>query len=215
LRPFKGTRKLAILHDADYLNDEGANSLLKTLEEPPPDAVLILIGTNEQRQLPTIRSRCRIVRFTPPRGEDAVKLMARHGIDCDVQTAEEAIELCGGDYEAAKSLLADDAGQFRGEFVKQLRSRPIPAVDLARNVSTYVDEAGKEAAQRRDRLRDVLAIATATFRDDLKQIADDRSRITKTIFRIDRTIDAITHVQRNANQTTLIEAWSSDIARGR
>jgi len=215
LRPFKGTRKLAILHDADYLNDEGANSLLKTLEEPPPDAVLILIGTNEQRQLPTIRSRCRIVRFTPPRGEDAATLMARHGIQCDAQTAEDAIELCGGDCEAAKSLLADDAGQFRGEFVKQLRSQPIPAVDLARNVSTYVDEAGKEAAQRRDRLRDVLAIATATFRDDLKLIADDRSRITKTIFRIDRTIDAITHVQRNANQTTLIEAWSSDVARGR
>ena len=59
LRPFSGRRKIAILDDADYLNKEGANCLLKTLEEPPPQSVLILIGTSEQRQLPTIRSRCR------------------------------------------------------------------------------------------------------------------------------------------------------------
>ncbi|HND51659.1 MAG TPA: AAA family ATPase, partial [Pirellulaceae bacterium] len=57
LKPFRGGRKVAIIDDADYLNVEGANCLLKTLEEPPPKSVLILIGTSEQKQLPTIRSR--------------------------------------------------------------------------------------------------------------------------------------------------------------
>src|SRR5256885_12928292 len=63
LKPYSGRRKVAIIDDADYLNKEGANCLLKTLEEPPPQSVPILIGTSEQRQLPTIRSRCQIVRF--------------------------------------------------------------------------------------------------------------------------------------------------------
>ena len=48
---------MAIIDDADDLNEEGANALLKTLEEPPPGSVLILVGTTADKQLPTIRSR--------------------------------------------------------------------------------------------------------------------------------------------------------------
>jgi len=215
LRPFHGTRKIAILHDADFLNEEGANSLLKTLEEPPPGVVLFLIGTNEQRQLPTIRSRCRIVRFMPPTGDDARELMLRRGIECDRDAALNAIELCGGDCEAAASLLSGEANAFRLELMKQLGARPMPVVDLAKTVTSYVEDAGKEAPQRRDRLRDVLAMATATFRDHLRQVADQPESVDEAVYRIDRTIDAIGHVQRNANQATLIESWTADVARGR
>ncbi len=63
LKPFMGGRKVAIIDDADWLNEESANALLKTLEEPPPDSVLILIGTAADKQLATIRSRSQIVRF--------------------------------------------------------------------------------------------------------------------------------------------------------
>jgi len=48
LKPFSGNRKVAIIDDADFLNVEGANCLLKTLEEPPANSLLILIGTSEQ-----------------------------------------------------------------------------------------------------------------------------------------------------------------------
>ncbi len=215
LRPFRGSRKVAILHDADYLNEEGANSLLKTLEEPPADAVLFLIGTNEQRQLPTIRSRCRIIRFLPPTGELARELMSRRGIECDAAQADIAIEICGGDCDAAASLLSGEVELFRHELTKHLTARPVPAVSLAKTVSAFVDEAGKEPAQRRDRLRDILSMAVATFRDALKNTAADPQQLTLPIYRIERTIEAIGFVQRNANQTALIETWATDIARGR
>jgi len=214
LRPFRGTRKVAVLHDADFLNEEGANSLLKTLEEPPPDAVVFLIGTNEQRQLPTIRSRCRIIRFLPPRGEDAREMMEMRGIECDAASAEEAIELCGGDCEAAASLLSGEATAFRKAFARQLASRPMPVVELSKTVTGFVEEAGKDAPQRRDRLRDVFSIAAATFREELRLHSDAPERVEAAAFRIDRTIDAIVQVQRNANQATLIESWSADVARG-
>jgi len=67
LKPFMGGRKVAIIDDADHLNEEGANCLLKTLEEPPPCSVLILIGTSADKQLPTIRSRCQTIRLVPCR----------------------------------------------------------------------------------------------------------------------------------------------------
>ena len=67
-KPARGHGKIAIVDDADYLTDPttpaAANAFLKTLEEPPPRSVLILIGTDSDLQLPTIISRCQIVRFS-------------------------------------------------------------------------------------------------------------------------------------------------------
>src|SRR5207248_2092828 len=54
LKPARGSRKIAVLDDADDLNAYAANSFLKTLEEPPPGSVLILVGTSSDRQLSTI-----------------------------------------------------------------------------------------------------------------------------------------------------------------
>ena len=76
LKPFMGGRKIAVIDDADFLNAEGANCLLKTLEEPPPQSVLILIGTSPAKQLPTIRSRCQLVRFRPLAAERGGRVAA-------------------------------------------------------------------------------------------------------------------------------------------
>jgi len=216
LRPFKGTRKVAILHDADYMNEEGANSLLKTFEEPPPDAVIFLLGTSEQRQLPTIRSRCQIVRLHPPHGEDAVALMRLRGIERDAETIQQAIELCGGDCDAAASLLTEEAAGLHGTLVRELSQANISAVALSQMITGVIEELGKNASgsAKRDRLRDVFAIAVHTFRGRLVKQADRPDLLPPTIYRLDRSIDAIGQVQRNANQTTLIECWAADVSRG-
>ena len=86
LKPFSGRRKIAIIDDADYLNKEGSNSLLKTLEEPPPKSLLILIGTSEQRQLPTIRPRCQVIRFGPLAEQDVAELLIEKGL-CENRAA--------------------------------------------------------------------------------------------------------------------------------
>ena len=75
LRPFESARRVFILDDADKLNDQAANAMLKTLEEPPPYAVIILIAQGAGDLLPTIVSRCRVLRLRPvPRGEIATAL---------------------------------------------------------------------------------------------------------------------------------------------
>ena len=64
-RPFEGRWKIVIIDDADRLQPESANCLLKTLEEPPDHTVLILIATSTTALLPTVLSRCQHVRFSP------------------------------------------------------------------------------------------------------------------------------------------------------
>ncbi|MEJ7713390.1 MAG: DNA polymerase III subunit delta' C-terminal domain-containing protein [Pyrinomonadaceae bacterium] len=64
-RPFEGAARVLLIEDADRLNDVAANALLKTLEEPPSSSHLILITSRPAALLPTIRSRCQMLRFTP------------------------------------------------------------------------------------------------------------------------------------------------------
>ena len=62
-RPFEGKRRVTIIDDADALVAAAQNALLKTLEEPPPSSVFILVTARPDSLLPTVRSRCSQIRF--------------------------------------------------------------------------------------------------------------------------------------------------------
>lgn len=64
-KPFEGKWKIAIIDNADMLNKSAANAFLQTLEEPSPESMLILISSRPDMLLPTIRSRCQRINFTP------------------------------------------------------------------------------------------------------------------------------------------------------
>ncbi|MDD5129645.1 MAG: DNA polymerase III subunit delta' [Candidatus Omnitrophica bacterium] len=64
-RPYEGMVKVFIIDNAHKLNTEAANSLLKVLEEPPKDAVIILITHKPQNIIKTVLSRCKAIKFTP------------------------------------------------------------------------------------------------------------------------------------------------------
>ena len=64
-RPFEGRARVFIIEEANRLNESSANALLKTLEEPPSTSHLIMLTSRPAQLLPTIRSRCQVVRFAP------------------------------------------------------------------------------------------------------------------------------------------------------
>ncbi|MBI4278614.1 MAG: DNA polymerase III subunit delta' [Armatimonadetes bacterium] len=79
--PYEGRWKVYILRDAETMSPPAANSLLKLLEEPPERVVLILIAESTGSLLPTVVSRCQLVRFTPARTAQVEQaLVDRHGI---------------------------------------------------------------------------------------------------------------------------------------
>ena len=232
LKPYCGGRKIAIIDDADYLNQEGANCLLKTLEEPPPKSVIILIGSSEQTQLPTIRSRCQIVRFRPLQQEVIAALLRSLG---EVATDSEAARLAAlshGSLQRAKQFVDAELGDFRGEFLARLAQLPDKAVGLATDVGAFVDAAGKDAPVRRERLKLVIMIAVDYYRALVRRAsglasssdaglasaveAAIRSRsidVEAVASCVERCLDAQSQVDANANQATLIECWIDDQAR--
>ena len=107
-RPFEGRRRVYVVTSAQSppLNTEAASSLLKTLEEPPAHAVVVLLAANRARVLPTIVSRAVEVRVPPPDQAEACALLAaHHGLDAD--TARDLLAAAGGD--AAVALRAEGA----------------------------------------------------------------------------------------------------------
>ncbi len=111
--PFESGHRVFVLERADTMNDEAANALLKTLEEPPPYVVLLLLTDNPSQVLPTISSRCQPVRFDPlPAAQLAERLEAR-GID--PATAAACARLSLGDGERALTLALSPDLRARAE----------------------------------------------------------------------------------------------------
>lgn len=81
LKPYEGPWKIFVVDEAERMPPLTANALLKTLEEPPDRAVLILILSQAKALPPTVLSRCQVVRFAPLGEADAVAVLRRHGMD--------------------------------------------------------------------------------------------------------------------------------------
>jgi len=107
LKPYEGGYRVIIIDGAEYMSDGAANSLLKTLEEPPPSTVFILLAVDEGSLLPTIRSRCQKIEL-PPLPSHIVKeaLMEKWGID--PSRADLLARACQGSIGWAISAIDDE-----------------------------------------------------------------------------------------------------------
>lgn len=99
----EGGIRIAIVDSADDLNRNAANALLKTLEEPPPDSLLILIAHRPRALLPTIRSRCRMLNLSPLSDDDLAVALANvaPGLEHRATLARMAAGSVGGALELA------------------------------------------------------------------------------------------------------------------
>ena len=95
LAPIQATRKVYILDRVDLLGTSAANAFLKTLEEPPDDVVIILLGRTRESVLPTIVSRCSVVPFRHIPATEAAEILAQR-TGASFEQARIAIEACGG-----------------------------------------------------------------------------------------------------------------------
>jgi DNA polymerase-3 subunit delta' len=138
--PFESQRRVFVIEGADTMNDQAANKMLKTLEEPPPFAHLVLVTDKLGNMLATILSRCQLVRFEAPTpAELSMRLQTKHGVP--PLTADACARLALGDAERALALaLAEgpalrDAGEkfARAALHSTLADRPhVALLDLAR-----------------------------------------------------------------------------------
>lgn len=162
-----GGRRIAVVDDADALNEEAANRFLKTLEEPPPDSLLILLGTAAERQLATIRSRCQVIVFQPLSRDDFTAAAVEAGIAPNAQEAQAIYDLSEGSLTRAQLLLDPDIKAFTENLTKALAAPKFDSVALGIQLTKFADTV-KESAQKRQRAQFALDLLVHLFRQALR-----------------------------------------------
>ena len=217
--PTASPRRVAILFDADRMHPAGANSLLKVLEEPPRNAVFILVSTYPERILPTILSRCQQLPVERLADEEIRTALADSGIETG--QLERAVRMAGGNLQRAHQIAG---GEF-DEIQTRVEEFLLAGVNSDDEVYWSVaDEFGGRGARLQlerflegchDYLRDLLLMHSGdepqlTF-SDRQQVLErlgpgwDVDKLENAAAEVDRAFD---NVRRNVNANLLLaDLW--------
>lgn len=189
LRPAISGRRVAVIDDADFMQEPSANCLLKTLEEPPPRSLLLLIAENEARVIPTIRSRSQIVRFPDRAAAGRVR---------DLDESSEGVQ------EVLDTIRAG----FGAPTLD-----PIP---LGKKLEQLVGAFSSKSPERRALLRfainEVIRIQHSQLLDLARRNDHLGAQADAAYRRLERSMAAAEEVDRNANTGTLLQAYLQELA---
>lgn len=156
LRPYEAPRKACVIDPAERLNANSANSLLKTLEEPPGNALIILLTENAGMLLSTVRSRCQLIRFAPLSLEHILLLLERSGMP--QEAAALVAPMSGGSLQKALELDNESLVARRENVLARVAKLSID------QISTIFD-AAEELSGNRDATLELLDMLLSFFRD--------------------------------------------------
>ena len=150
MRPYEASRRVYLILDADTMNEDAADALLKDLEEPPSYAVILLLA-NDLGPLPeTIRSRCQLVPFRRL-SESAVRAEIRaRAPELSEEQATTIARVAAGRLDRAARLLdpAFDAGEGAQALLEGIGERGMEAKEKAEETVEVLELSGREAEQR-------------------------------------------------------------------
>jgi len=191
LKPLEGAYKIFIIQKAEMMNPEAANCLLKTLEEPPEGSLLILITESADRLLPTIASRCLIVRFRPIPVEIMKEELARR-LGVDSEYAEHLARLSGGSFGKAIALHESGGLDAKNKFIDLLaKARREQDFDIADELISSAP-AGATLEDKRRYLKACLDFLLYFYRDALlSQLVRDETLAVHT--------DRMNEIQKTAS----------------
>lgn len=217
--PHHGKHRVFLIDRVDRANEQAANSLLKTLEEPPDHLIVIMTAENEYDLLPTIRSRAVPFHFAPLSEEEMREFARAHGLD----RAERRIALAAGSPGLALSLDLDAYDKRRGAMLTLLKvaagaapfAQWVPVAEaIGRSKSEKLD---LHLRTLYDLLRDILVlqqnageIRNRDIRADLEALARkvDFTWIRKAVVKTDEILEL---VRRNIQKGIALDALIAEL----
>ena len=159
LRPFEASRKVCLIEAADLMTTAAANALLKTLEEPRGDTLLILLSSHPQRLLETIRSRCQLLQFTR-QPQELIRAALQTQLGVDDAEAHVLAALSEGSFKKA-------FGKDRQLYLEERRALLKTLTALSSGSILPTLEFAEQLAGDKATLPDILEIFQAFYRDVL------------------------------------------------
>ena len=161
-KPFVAAKKVAIINNSEKLNSHSSNALLKTLEEPSQNTIIILISS-QARLLPTIVSRCQVLRFS---GFSVSELESFAEIN-KLKASEEILDLSFGRINRLKKLSAEKE-YVTSEYVATKRYQDFAEMDLEEKLLAINEYAELESEDLEKKLMLWLNWQTAHIKENVK-----------------------------------------------
>jgi DNA polymerase-3 subunit delta' len=161
LKPYEARLRVAIICDAHTMNPSAGNALLKVLEEPPDQTMLILIAPHSSDLLPTVASRCQLVRFNPISRKKLIEMLVETQ-ELDPDGAAIIASMANGSFSKALSMVThgsrDGWINWRYWFISEIDSLS------SRSIALRLEFASR-LAKNKDLLPDLLEVVNSYFRD--------------------------------------------------
>jgi DNA polymerase-3 subunit delta' len=157
MRPFEADRRVYLVLDADRMNEDAADALLKDLEEPPPYAVIVLVASELGPLPPTILSRCQLVPFTRLSERAVREWIAARAPDCSDEELRALSRVAAGRLDRARRLLDAVAAERRDALVGVARAvYRDPEFEPADAAAAILASADARAEEAREREREAI-----------------------------------------------------------
>lgn len=187
---YEGKKKVYIISEADRMRTEAANAILKLLEEPPANLMLILITSNIYKILPTIKSRCQLLRFKPLPEEQIQTILQRYHPEVDADKLRLIIRLSGFNIKAALDFLDMDVLALREKAVEFLRK--VALIQRSQELMEIIEPLGRPKVRGEARL--VLWFLLLWFQDVLHLKNSEENLLNYDLKdRIEKFIDYAPH----------------------
>lgn len=217
LKSFESEYKVLLLWMPEYLGKEG-NKLLKLIEEPPPNTLFILVAENDGQILPTILSRCQLVKISSLENSEVEQALITKA-KANPETARQVAGICGGNYREALQLLqhADEDWQslLREWLNATLKGGPVAQVKFVEELSKLGREKQKQFLRYFNHLLEqsirikVLGADRLIIGDKEKDFAQRLNKIASVSQQqaiIEELDKASYYIERNANAKMLFQA---------
>lgn len=168
LSPVESTYKIFIIKDADRMNEESSNCLLKTLEEPTQNTIIILIANSLITIKDTIKSRCQTIRFHPIPADAIQKQLTNDNMDADKNEIKWVSRFCNGSLGSAIGLLEKNFYAINNDIVNRLSGLSLGQnLTFAKELSEKYLSADISLEEKRQVLRSIFNCMLQYYRDIL------------------------------------------------
>lgn len=160
IKPYSSEYKIYIISDANKMTEQAQNALLKTIEEPPVYAIIILLTENCDSLLPTIRSRCVTLTMNPIE-KDKICTYLENKFQLEPEQAQIAANYCQGNIgKAIRFASSSDFIEMKNQVLKLLKN--LDSMDIASIIDTI-----KEFSTHKNDINDYLDLMLLWYRDVL------------------------------------------------
>jgi len=210
LKSSRGGIKVLVLDDCDKMNEESGNCFLKTLEEPPGESLIILLGNSIDVQLDTILSRCQKIGFYSLSEQNLRKVLSDL-LPGEMDSLQKVIPFANGSPGQALAMKNPEFLKTLDVVIGECSNLEPDPVRMNKSVMEFVESSGKESSLQRSGAIALIHTAILWMRRELSNNSVHEDEVDRMILRIEACFRAEELIERRVQLSLAVQYWVDEM----